>query len=205
MTEYYEHGINLSKKQAKKIYDACRNNEGVIIKLSKSDKNGTFKIPMTQTQINKIKNSKGGIQLKLSATQLKNMEKTGGFLPLLSLIPIITGALGAAGGLAGGVASAVSAAKSNAEQARHNKAIEEQLAKSGSGVLANAVGKIPLIGTPLKPLLEKIGLGHNKINKINKGGCVSCNGYMVGTGLYLSPNGEMTGRGLFLTSSPFLE
>src|SRR6476469_11140480 len=53
-------------------------------------------------------------------TQLNHMEKTGGFIPLLTLIPIIASALGAAGGLAGGISRVVSDSKSNYEQARHN-------------------------------------------------------------------------------------
>jgi hypothetical protein len=44
------------------------------------------------------------------------MEKTGDFIPLLTLIPKIASVVGAAGGVAGGVASVVSSAKSNAEQ-----------------------------------------------------------------------------------------
>jgi len=68
------------------------------------------------TQINRL-NSKTGINLTLSYSQIKNVndivsslqKKHGGIIPLLALIPIIASALGAAGGVAGGVASAVSA------------------------------------------------------------------------------------------------
>jgi hypothetical protein len=196
MTEYHNHGVNLSKGQAKKIYDAHKKGIGATIRLSKSQLTGDFKLPLTQTQINKIKKSKNGVQLNLSESQLKHMEKTGGFIPLLALIPIIASALGAAGGVAGGVASAVSSAKSNAEQARHNKVIEEQL-KSGSGVVSNIVGKIPIIGNFLEPLLQKIGLGIHDVKKLQKDGCVCCNGLeikKIGNGLYFGPQGE----GLFL-------
>jgi len=124
MTEYIQHGVNLSSGQAHKIYTALKNNEGVTIKLSKSDLNGKYKLALTKSQINRISNCNTGLQLKLSAAQLKHMEHTGGFLPLLTLIPLIAGAVGAAGTLTGGLASVVSAAKSNAEQARHNRAIE---------------------------------------------------------------------------------
>ena len=61
------------------------------------------------------------------------------------MIPLIISGIGAAGGVAGGVASAVSAAKSNAEQARHNRAIEEQL-KGGSGIVSDMAGKVPILG-----------------------------------------------------------
>lgn len=191
MVVYYEHGVNISSGQAKKLYKARKNNIGVTIKLSKSNKNGTFKLPLTQTQINMIKSSKDGIELKLSATQLKHMEKTGGFLPLLAMIPTIAAVLGGVGAVANTITNAVSAAKTNAEQARHNRAIEEQQGKSGSGMLSN--------------ILEKIGLGHKEINKINDGGCVSCNGYTIGSGLWLSPDGNYEGSGLFISPSPFLE
>ena len=136
------------------------------------------------------------MDLKLSESQLDHMEKTGGFLPLLALIPLITGALGAAGGIAGGVASAVSSSRANAEQARHNKAIEESM-KSGTGVVSDVVGKVPVIGSFLAPLLQKIGLRLEDIQKINRGGCVCQNSVDIkryGNGLYLGPQGS----GLFL-------
>ncbi len=132
----------------------------------------------------------------LSETQLEHMGKTGGFLPLLTLIPIIASALGAAGGLAGGISSAVSAAKSNAEQARHNREIEEQL-KSGSGVVSDVVGKIPILGSFIGPLLQKIGLGIKDINRLKRGGCVCRGGFKVktlGSGIFLEPEGS----GIFL-------
>ena len=64
-----------------------------------------------QRQIKKIKKSKTGIDLELSASQLQHLEKSVGFLRLLALLPAIFGGLGAAGGLAGAIVSAVSAAK----------------------------------------------------------------------------------------------
>ena len=89
----------------------------------------------------------------------------------------------------------MSAAKSNAEQARHNRAIEEQL-KGGSGIVSDMAGKVPILGF-LQPLLQKIGLGVKDINKLKNGGCICHGGYQikrVGSGLYLGPQGE----GLFL-------
>ena len=124
MTEYQNYGVTLSKGQAKKIHDVCKKGTSVTISLAKNHLHGDHKLPLTQTQINKIRKAKNGMRLTLSESQLKQMERTGGFLPLLTLIPIIASALGAAGGVAGGVASAVSSAKANTEQARHNRAIE---------------------------------------------------------------------------------
>ena len=134
---------------------------------------GTHKLPLTRTQINRIKKSKNGIQLRLSASQLKHMEKTGGFLPLAALIPIIAGAVGAAGGLTGGIATAVSSAKSNAEQIRHNRAIED-ITKT---VLNKSTGS----GMRCAKLLNKCECALKK------------NGY----GLYLGPP-RQAGSGLFL-------
>jgi hypothetical protein len=197
MVEYHNYGVKLTKGQAEKIWNAHKKGTGTTIELSKHDFVGNYKLPLTQTQINKIKKAKTGVRLKLSQTQLKHMEKTGGFLPLAALIPLIISGIGAAGGVAGGIANSVSAAKSSAEQARHNRAIEEAL-KSGSGVVSDIVGKVPLLGSFFGPLLQKIGLGVKDINTLHQGGCV-CLGkglYLrpYGSGLYLGPDGS----GLFL-------
>ena len=189
MTEYYKHGVNLSDGQQRKINSATKKGIGTTIRLSKNDLNGSFELPLTQTQINRIKKAKSGIQLNLSESQLKHREKTGGFLPLLALIPLIAS-------VAGGVASAVNSSRANAEQARHNKAIEDVM-KSGTGVVSDVVGKVPVIGSFLAPLLQKIGLGVEDIKKIKRGGCVCQNGVDIkryGNGLYLGPQGS----GLFL-------
>lgn len=200
MTEYYKHGVNLSDGQKNKISSAYKKGITISIKLSNKNLTGNDILALTQTQINKIKNAQNGVQLNLSIAQLKYMEKKGGFLPLL--IPIITGALAAAGGLTGGIASAVSSAKSNTEQARHNRAIEEltkESLKSGTGVVSDAVGMVPVIGNYLKPLLQKIGLGINDSKKICNGGCVCKNKLrykQIGRGLYIEPATQ--GAGLFL-------
>ncbi len=159
--------VNLNEKQARKLLNAHKKGEGTTVRLTKENMRGEHKLPLTLTQINKLIKAKNGVQLKLSAAQLKRLEKQGGFLPLAPLIPIIAGVVSGVGGLAGGISSAESAAKSNAEQARHNRAIEEKLS-TGSGIVANAVGNIPVVGRPVKVLLEKIGLGIKQINKINK-------------------------------------
>src|SRR6266536_3863810 len=192
MTEYQKYSVNLSTEQIKKIKSAYDKGTNVTIRVSKENLRGDHKLPLTKTQINKIKKAKNGIQLNLSETQLKHMEKNGGFLPLLTLIPIIASALGAVGGISSGISSAVSAAKSNAEQARHNRAIEEQL-KTGSGVVSDFVGKIHILGSVLGPLLKKIGLGVSDINKLKRCGCVCRGGLKVktlGSGIFLEPEGS---------------
>ena len=165
---------------------------------------GSHELPLTQTQTKRIRKTTNGLDLTLSCAQMNHLKKehehkTGGIIPLLSLIPIIAGALGAAGGVAGGVATAVSAAKNaraadaaQAELERHNRAVENQL-KEGSGVVGDLVGRTPVIGKYLKPVLEKLGLGVGDCNKVINGGCVKC-----GEGLYLRPYGS----GLFLGPPP---
>ena len=95
------------------------------------------------------------------------------------------------------ITSAVSAAKSYAEQARHNRETEEQM-KSGSGVVADVVGKVPVVGNVLRPLLQKIGLGNKDLNNICNGGCICKNKFRyqkIGSGLFIEP---AEGTGLFL-------
>jgi len=191
MTEYESFGVNLSQGQILKLDEARKKQYAITIKLSKSNLTGNVKLPLTKTQINSISKAASnnkGVQLKLSVAQIKHMEKNGGFLPLLALIPAIAAAVGATGGLAGGIASAVNSSKQAAEQVRHNKELEtllKQQTKEGSGVVSNVVEPIPLVGKPLSNMLKKIGLG----------GCVKgLKGVKWGNGLYL----ERQGEGLFL-------
>ena len=200
MTQYIIHGVTLSIGQAKKLQTAINKEREITLRLSYKNLHGDHKLPLTKTQINRINKTKTGIDLKLSVSQLKYSEKKGGFIPLLSLIPLILGGLGAAGAVTGGIASAVSSAKQNTETARHNREIEAQLQK-GSGVISNVVGKVPLIGSFLAPILEKFGLGVQDQNTLMKGGCVCLR--KVGKGLYLKPYGGglylgSKGDGLFL-------
>jgi len=63
--------------------------------------------------------------------------------------------------------------------------------------VSDLAGKIPLLGSLLGPLLQKIGLGVNAVNRLNHGRCVSCKGLKikcVGSVLYLEPEGS----GVFL-------
>jgi hypothetical protein len=200
MTNYSLHGLSLTDGQIQKIIRSANKHESVTIRLVPNNFTGNHKLPLTKTQMNQLNRAKTGVNLTLSYAQIKHIngivssvrkKYNGGFIPLLALIPIIASALGAAGGVAGGVASAVSAsnnakaaAAAQAELERHNREVESQL-KAGSGVISDHLGRTPVIGDLLKPLLQKLGLGINDYNRIIKGGCVKC-----GKGLYLKPYGS---------------
>ena len=180
-TKYTSYGVTLTVGQIRKIKKAHDNGLDATIKIPKENLSGNDKLHLTASQINKIKRTDQGVQLRLSKAQLDHMEKIGGFLPLLAAIPAIIGAMG---GLAGGIASAVNSSKQTAEQKRHNQQIEN-IAKGGS----------------LKSILTKLGVTKPDSNKITKGGCVNCDGFhmkKIGDGLYLEPQGS----GLFLGPSP---
>src|SRR6266853_6132625 len=55
-------------------------------------------------------------KLESRASSREGSETTEGLLPLALLIPLITGAIAAAGGVTGGVATAIAKGKENAEQ-----------------------------------------------------------------------------------------
>ena len=199
--KYIYYGLNLTDIQLEKIIKASKNHERVELRISKDNRNGdVHKMPLTNRQINQIRKAKNGLILSLSSKQLKYLEKSGGLLPLLALLPLIFGGLGAAGAVAGGISSAVSSAKnvSNAaaqlaEAERHNREIETQL-KNGNGIISDGAVKIPVIGPFLVPILKRLGLGLSDINTIKQGGCVNCNG----TCLKAHGNGLFIGKGLNL-------
>jgi len=208
--KYENFGVNLSKAQIKKLSDAHKKKVGVTIRLTKNNLHGEHKLPLTKTQITRIKKSKTDLDLNVSATQLKHLEKIGGFLPLLALLPLISGGTGAAGAAAGGTAAVVQAVKNvraqnvaQSEAERHNKTIEEQTAlKAGTGIFSDLAGKLPVFGATLKLALQMLGFGIDEINRIKRGECV-CKGkglYMgrVGSGLFLGPK---SGFDLFLGPS----
>src|SRR5271156_3534087 len=142
---YLTHKFNLTNKQIKKLGSALNDERAITIKIKKDQYHatheGSIPLPLTLAELNKIKDSAPEITLHLSVKKLNHIKNNheGGFLPLLSLIPLVLGGLGAAGGVAGGIASAVSAANSganerarNEEEKRHNIALENSL-KDGSG------------------------------------------------------------------------
>lgn len=191
-------GLSLTDGQIKKIINAANKQSAVTIRLSKNNLNGSHKLPLTKTQINRISKSKNGLNLTLSYAQIRHvnrwiseLQKRGGILPLLTLIPIIASALAGAGALTGGVSGVISAANNakaasaaQSELERHNREVEAQL-KSGAGVISEYVGKVPVLGNYLKPILKKLGLGLNDCRKVMNGSCVKC-----GEGLYLRPYGS---------------
>jgi len=210
---YEAFGLNMSKQQLSKVLTSAKKGTSCTIRLSKNNLHGDQRLPLTKTQINQINKTKKGLDLTFSATQLKyfkkigETEKTGGLFPLLALIPLLlkgaaaVGALaGGVGGLAGGVSSAVASKNASraaeeklAEQFRHNKVIESQLERTGSGMLSNLAGKIPVFGHLLKYGLEKLGLGFYLDPK--------------GRGFYSDPQGsgfylEPRGIGYFLALRP---
>ena len=214
MTRYTSYGLDLSENQLEKIINAAKAGKGTTVKLANTaTAEGLHKFLLTPTQIEKIKNSNesnGTLTLKLSAVQLREMEKSGGFLPLLALLPLIFGGIGAASGIAGGVASAVSSAKNVRtaaaaleEQIRHNKQVEEEL-KAGSGIISDRIENVPFI-KKIVPYLRKIGLGVSTCKKIMDGetACTKSGLYIkqIGSGIFLGPS-ENFGGGLYL--SPFL-
>src|SRR5579863_2356789 len=139
---YIIHNFNLTNKQIKKLGTAINEEKGVSIKIKKDQYHGEHPLPLTLTEINKIKDGAPEITLHLSVKKLNYMKNNheGGFLPLLSLIPMVLGGLGAAGAVAGGAAGIASAVNSKRnedakleEEKRHNLALENSL-KDGSGL-----------------------------------------------------------------------
>ena len=184
MSQYTSYGVTLTKGQCQKIKNAVDRRREVTLRIPKKNLSGENKLPLTQTQINKIRNATSGIELCLSKAQLKYMEKHGGFLPLL--LAAIPAAIAAIGGLAGGITSAVNSTRQTNEQKRHNEAVESITKQQlGSGIISDAIAPIPIAGKFLSDALRKIGLG----------GCVkNLKGAVWGNGLYLERNGS----GLFL-------
>jgi len=207
-SRYVNYNLKITDYQLQTIVKAVQNHEGAVIRIDGAGQAGTTlagtaqaglagaaltprKIPLTQAQINKIRKSKSAFNLKLSAAQLKYLEKSGGFLPLLALLPLIFGGIGAAGGLTGAIASVVSsasnaraAAAAQTELVRHNKEIETQLKNgaalangsggngaalaSGSGFISDKIENIPVLGR-LAPYLRKLGLGICDCKKLANG------------------------------------
>lgn len=190
---YVNHKFNLTNNQINKIGRSLHNGISISMKIKKDQYHGKHPLPLTLTELNKIKDGEPEIILHLSQKKLNHIKNNhdGGFLPLLSLIPLVLGGLGAAGGIAGGIATAVSGAKTNSnessrneEEKRHNIIMEEEAKRiSGSGM-----------GTTKEMI-------HSK-NTVGVTSCPSCGSGLVlkarrGKGLYLRPyNGTGYGDGL---------
>jgi hypothetical protein len=137
---HIQHKINLSENQKKNLENAMKNKKSVTLRISKNNLNGDIPLLLTKSQksnIDKAIQNKTGIDLTLSNTQLQQLKKYGGFLPLL---PLNLEGLFAVGSLAAGgsqIAKAVNQAKANERQLqetkRHNQMMESQLF-SGKGL-----------------------------------------------------------------------
>src|SRR5678815_6015337 len=82
------------------LANAARNGTGATIRLTNGQLRGEDNLGLTKGQANRVvKNlDQGrGMELRFTKTQLKKMTKMGGILPLLALLPLIFGGLGAAG------------------------------------------------------------------------------------------------------------
>jgi len=236
-SRYVNYNLKITDYQLQTIVKAVQNHESAVIRIDGATQAGTTlagsahagaagaaltprKIPLTQAQINKIRKSKSAFNLKLSAAQLKYLEKSGGFLPLLALLPLIFGGIGAAGGLTGAIASVVSsasnaraAAAAQTELVRHNKEIEAQLKNgaalangsggngaafvNGSGFISDKIENIPVLGR-LAPYLRKLGLGICDCKKLANGERVVTKDGLevnIGHGIFMGP--AQAGGGCF--------
>ena len=159
MINYIEHKFNLSDNQKKKLGDALKNKKDLKLRLSSSNLVGDIPILLNKSQKTKVLkslNMKHGCDLNLSKTQIQQLTKHGGFLPLL---PLILGGLSAIGSLAAGgsqIAKAINQSKSNKlqldETKRHNEMIENKLIKGSSYKVCKScngkglfLGKRPII------------------------------------------------------------
>ena len=108
-----------------------------INKIIQSGKPGIVTIKGTKIRIDPVQqkittHSNTQTPLEISVAD----ERTGGILPLLALIPIIAGAIGAAGGVASGVATAVKAGNDRSHQLRMEDIAREKgvTIKAGEGI-----------------------------------------------------------------------
>lgn len=146
--QYFEHELALSQYQLKQLADAIEKRKKVTLRLSidqllvlpvsnfdQSDYT-KLKVLLTQTQIGRINKhvrENRGIEIDFSLNQLREMSKSGGVLPLLTLLPLIFGGLGAAGAVAGTVGDQVHKKLQRDEAERHNKAVEAEARKAATG------------------------------------------------------------------------
>ena len=187
---YYQTKFGLTKSQLEKIATAVYNSTEFTLRLSKTNFNKEgYELPLTSIQLNKL-NDNGVHDLKFSLSQVNFIQKkvkSGGFLPLAALIPIIATVLGGVGSVAGTVASVVQKGKANSEQERHNRELENQFKsgsgivkdynkmaknghskddivaslrhKYGAGIVSDFLAKIPVLGNLLTPITKTLGLG----------------------------------------------
>src|SRR5438093_13516472 len=105
---YSIHKFKLSNNQLKKIKKAIDEDKSISLRIEDHNFNGDYPLPVTEAEMKHINDNKGFVSINLSKKKLKQIRdnKEGGFLPLLSLIPMILSGIDAEGGLAGGIAAA---------------------------------------------------------------------------------------------------
>ena len=87
MSQYIEYKVNLSKGQQEKLAKAFKNKYPHTLRLKYEQLRGSFPILLTQTQLNQINKSitnKKGLQIKISAEQMRSQGQSGGFLGALA-------------------------------------------------------------------------------------------------------------------------
>ena len=147
---YIKHRVHLSDNQMSKLRTAARKKEKLSLDINPKLQ-GNFDLYLTQRQVNKILKGKTA-RLDLSPTQLK---KNGGFI---FTIPAILGAIGAISGIAGAAANIAKTVDEKkhqqtqeAEQIRHNAAVENLLkAKDKIGTGAYITKKEKRSGAGMK-------------------------------------------------------
>jgi len=125
-THYTDYPVNLSDTERQKLIKAVTEKKKAVSltvtkKRTKESIQSGVSLPLTKTQINKIKKSKISATIKLSGAQI-NKIKTGGFLPaLIAAAPAVAAVLGT-------IYNSYSNKKANdrliEEKVRHNKVME---------------------------------------------------------------------------------
>src|SRR5271163_373458 len=103
---YHHMKVHLTKHQMEKLANAIKHDSAVTLRISMNH-SGAHHLPVTATQHKKLMSGHEH-DIELSHAQVKHIKnmhptlKQGGFLPLLTLIPLIASVLGGIGGLTGG-------------------------------------------------------------------------------------------------------
>ena len=107
---YTNYKFSFDEKQLQRIQLALTYEKPIKIQVKPG---GYYTLPLTNSEVDKAATG-ATFTYVLSAPKIRHIkgDKTGGFIPLLTLLPLLFGGLGAAGAVAGGVANSVKAANS---------------------------------------------------------------------------------------------